>query len=253
MQVMDSWSYASEGKGILFPEEMESPVDALARSRKEFLGWDCNNLENNGLISHGEAVESMEFMELGFHDMMKRHFPSDLGAGTVYGESVADFSKNLSSPTHMVSSNSSFGEDESRTKFSSPLLEASSQESSLIDLKLGRLVDSKESLSAKASKEISAISSGGSSSSMKRGRGAGSYSQTPFCQVLGCNKDLSSSKDYHKRHRVCDVHSKTPKVIVNGVEQRFCQQCSRLLLSLLVAPFFQICFTYIRNYVVSLW
>ncbi|KAL0446986.1 UNVERIFIED_CONTAM: Squamosa promoter-binding-like protein 6 [Sesamum latifolium] len=49
----------------------------------------------------------------------------------------------------------------------------------------------------------------------------------PTCQVLGCNKDLSSSKDYHKRHKVCDVHSKTAVVIVNGIQQRFCQQCSR--------------------------
>ncbi|GER50470.1 squamosa promoter binding protein [Striga asiatica] len=49
----------------------------------------------------------------------------------------------------------------------------------------------------------------------------------PICRVLGCNKDLSSSKDYHKRHKVCDVHSKMAMVIVNGKQQRFCQQCSR--------------------------
>ncbi|KAL6269073.1 hypothetical protein ACE6H2_025984 [Prunus campanulata] len=30
--------------------------------------------------------------------------------------------------------------------------------------------------------------------------------------------DLSSSKDYHERHIVCDTHSKTPKAIVNGIE-----------------------------------
>ncbi|CAH9113603.1 unnamed protein product [Cuscuta epithymum] len=47
------------------------------------------------------------------------------------------------------------------------------------------------------------------------------------CQVHGCFRDLSSSKEYHKRHRVCDEHSKTAKVIVDGIEQRFCQQCSR--------------------------
>ena len=52
-------------------------------------------------------------------------------------------------------------------------------------------------------------------------------SSSPLCQVHGCNMDLSSSKDYHKRHRVCEAHSKTSVVIVNGVEQRFCQQCSR--------------------------
>ncbi|XVF03161.1 hypothetical protein REPUB_Repub04eG0237000 [Reevesia pubescens] len=33
--------------------------------------------------------------------------------------------------------------------------------------------------------------------------------------------------DYHKRHKVCEAHSKTAKVIVDGIEQRFCQQCSR--------------------------
>nr|GEX79744.1 hypothetical protein [Tanacetum cinerariifolium] len=51
--------------------------------------------------------------------------------------------------------------------------------------------------------------------------------QPPRCQVEGCNLDLSDAKTYYSRHKVCGVHSKTPKVIVNGLEQRFCQQCSR--------------------------
>lgn len=56
---------------------------------------------------------------------------------------------------------------------------------------------------------------------------------TPFprCQVEGCDKSLVDAKDYHKRHKVCDVHAKAPKVIVLGAEQRFCQQCSRLAAS----------------------
>ncbi|KAJ3680596.1 hypothetical protein LUZ60_016874 [Juncus effusus] len=49
----------------------------------------------------------------------------------------------------------------------------------------------------------------------------------PRCQVEGCNKSLLDSKDYHKRHKVCELHSKAPRVMVLGVEQRFCQQCSR--------------------------
>ncbi|KAL2650867.1 hypothetical protein R1flu_018995 [Riccia fluitans] len=49
----------------------------------------------------------------------------------------------------------------------------------------------------------------------------------PRCQVDGCRQDLSSSKDYHRRHKVCEVHSKASRVMVAGVEQRFCQQCSR--------------------------
>lgn len=47
------------------------------------------------------------------------------------------------------------------------------------------------------------------------------------CQVEGCSVDLSLAKEYHRKHRVCDSHSKCPKVIVGGRERRFCQQCSR--------------------------
>lgn len=51
--------------------------------------------------------------------------------------------------------------------------------------------------------------------------------QPPRCQVEGCKVDLSDAKAYYSRHKVCGMHSKSPKVIVNGLEQRFCQQCSR--------------------------
>ncbi|MCO5571211.1 hypothetical protein L7F22_024946 [Adiantum nelumboides] len=49
----------------------------------------------------------------------------------------------------------------------------------------------------------------------------------PRCQVEGCKLDLTSAKDYHRRHKVCELHSKAGKVVVAGIEQRFCQQCSR--------------------------
>ncbi|KAF3795201.1 Squamosa promoter-binding-like protein 7 [Nymphaea thermarum] len=49
----------------------------------------------------------------------------------------------------------------------------------------------------------------------------------PRCQVEGCNLGLMGAKEYHRRHKVCEMHSKAPKVIVQGLEQRFCQQCSR--------------------------
>ncbi|CAA0837463.1 Squamosa promoter-binding-like protein 9 [Striga hermonthica] len=51
--------------------------------------------------------------------------------------------------------------------------------------------------------------------------------QPPRCQVEGCKVDLSDVKAYYSRHKVCGMHSKTAKVIVAGLEQRFCQQCSR--------------------------
>ncbi|KAL4301980.1 hypothetical protein GQ457_10G029630 [Hibiscus cannabinus] len=66
-----------------------------------------------------------------------------------------------------------------------------------------------------------------SSVSIKRARSPGSGNQVPSCLVDGCTADLSKCRDYHRRHKVCEVHSKTPKVTIRGQEQRFCQQCSR--------------------------
>ncbi|XWS69284.1 hypothetical protein CRYUN_Cryun04dG0165900 [Craigia yunnanensis] len=66
-----------------------------------------------------------------------------------------------------------------------------------------------------------------SSASFKRARAPGRGNQVPSCLVDGCTADLSKCRDYHRRHKVCEVHSKTPKVTIRDQEQRFCQQCSR--------------------------
>ncbi|KAJ0776970.1 putative transcription factor SBP family [Helianthus annuus] len=92
--------------------------------------------------------------------------------------------------------------------------QSKSRQSGVIDLKPGRIMD------AQISRTLS-------SSSLERSEQKGVCSSTPFCKVYGCNKNLSDCKEYYKRHKVCEVHSKTSKVIVDGVEQRFCQQCSR--------------------------
>ncbi|KAJ8749384.1 hypothetical protein K2173_018874 [Erythroxylum novogranatense] len=47
------------------------------------------------------------------------------------------------------------------------------------------------------------------------------------CQAERCAADLSDAKPYHRRHRVCEPHSKAQVVVVAGIRQRFCQQCSR--------------------------
>ena len=54
----------------------------------------------------------------------------------------------------------------------------------------------------------------------------------PRCQAEGCKADLSGAKRYHRRHKVCEHHSKAPVVVTaGGLHQRFCQQCSRLVLT----------------------
>ncbi|KAJ4841140.1 hypothetical protein Tsubulata_006433 [Turnera subulata] len=63
---------------------------------------------------------------------------------------------------------------------------------------------------------------------VKRGTTAGAGGTSPpSCQVERCGADLSDAKRYHRRHKVCEVHSKAPAVVVAGLRQRFCQQCSR--------------------------
>lgn len=61
----------------------------------------------------------------------------------------------------------------------------------------------------------------------KRARQPVMGNQTVACLVDGCTADLRKCRDYHRRHKVCEIHSKTPKVTIGGHEQRFCQQCSR--------------------------
>lgn len=68
---------------------------------------------------------------------------------------------------------------------------------------------------------------GGGSHHGKKG-GENSYGGSMrCCQVEKCSADLSEAKHYHRRHRVCEHHAKAHVVIIAGLRQRFCQQCSR--------------------------
>ncbi|KAF9591702.1 hypothetical protein IFM89_005693 [Coptis chinensis] len=63
-------------------------------------------------------------------------------------------------------------------------------------------------------------------------RGVLQGGQPPRCQVEGCKLDPSDVKAYYSRHKVCGMHSKTPRVIVNGLEQRFCRDVADFIYSL---------------------
>ncbi|KAM7503425.1 hypothetical protein LguiB_002329 [Lonicera macranthoides] len=67
--------------------------------------------------------------------------------------------------------------------------------------------------------------SGGDKKGLSNGGGSGSSMKC--CQAENCTVDLSDAKQYHKRHKVCELHAKAPVVVVAGILQRFCQQCSR--------------------------
>lgn len=104
-----------------------------------------------------------------------------------------------------------------------------------VDLKLGRLEDMGAMSMQTALNNSTPLNMAAASSSSspvlalsKRGRPRNSGAQsTVFCSVDGCTSDLNQCREYHRRHKVCERHSKTPVVLVGGKEQRFCQQCSR--------------------------
>ncbi|KAG0461063.1 hypothetical protein HPP92_021360 [Vanilla planifolia] len=95
-----------------------------------------------------------------------------------------------------------------------------------VDLKLGGLGDFGLADKWKEHSRASALPPAAASLA-KRPRMPGGGSQNVSCLVDGCRSDLSNCREYHRRHKVCEVHSKTPIVLVGGQEQRFCQQCSR--------------------------
>ncbi|URD78738.1 Squamosa promoter-binding-like protein [Musa troglodytarum] len=95
-----------------------------------------------------------------------------------------------------------------------------------VDLKLGGLSDSGSSYKWKDQLRVSSMSVP-SSGPLKKQRAVSNASQKASCLVDGCKADLSKCREYHRRHKVCEAHSKTPVVTVGGREQRFCQQCSR--------------------------
>ncbi|KAF5730962.1 Squamosa promoter-binding protein isoform 1 [Tripterygium wilfordii] len=97
-----------------------------------------------------------------------------------------------------------------------------------VDLKLGQVGNSSNQSSTNKWKELGvskmvSLNSG----SAKRARAGTNGTQVASCLVDGCAADLSNCRDYHRRHKVCELHSKTPQVTICGHKQRFCQQCSR--------------------------
>ncbi|CAN4124627.1 unnamed protein product [Withania somnifera] len=272
---MEPLSYALEGRGLLFPDNVELPVDTLSRSRN--LNPFCEVNKSICCFSQ-EITESTEFLGSGIADILKKSAASNPYPGVLSVEMGDGCGKMLSSSS-MFTFEPIAGEGGLGAMFNHNATKSDNPMASLIDLKLEESTDHGELRTSQSSKESSvlsspepslstenaqtkslhsqfsisqvrgqkeelmtvyrevksgqslkrnsALSSVNSSLQGKRLRTTNFHSEVPVCQVHGCNKDLSSSKDYHKRHKVCDEHSKTAIVIVNGIEQRFCQQCSR--------------------------
>lgn len=87
---------------------------------------------------------------------------------------------------------------------------------------------SESSSAEKERRKRAAAPQGRSRASGSGGGGGGGGSVSPAsCQAERCGSDLTDAKQYHRRHKVCEFHSKASMVVVSGLRQRFCQQCSR--------------------------
>ncbi|KAK4775744.1 hypothetical protein SAY87_023705 [Trapa incisa] len=225
---MESWRYISQEKEIVSRSESISPSDLLLKSNNLFPNWELIKtpefLGNPNLVSGSQQPLDMRQgcfgVELGIQQMSAKQLPSESGSDVP----TARFGGR-----DMIRAINTFSEEEDSTsKFSSSVVESNCRASSpFIDLKLGRFNDNENHHGSKFLLGGDVLPSCKLTTPAKRARAGGISCQTAYCQVYGCNKDLISSKDYHKRHKVCEAHSKTSKVMVNGVEQRFCQQCSR--------------------------
>lgn len=90
----------------------------------------------------------------------------------------------------------------------------SQEQEEALKLNLGGVSSNTNTNSNKANKRVRSGSPSGTAS-------------YPMCQVDNCKEDLSKAKDYHRRHKVCEAHSKASKALLGNQMQRFCQQCSR--------------------------
>ncbi|CAN0853080.1 Squamosa promoter-binding protein 1 [Linum grandiflorum] len=96
----------------------------------------------------------------------------------------------------------------------------------LLDEVLGFDVDKKPKKGRRSSSSSSSVAVG-STSTWSSSAGGGGGAAAVSCQAENCSSDMAGARRYYRRHKVCEVHARAPVVLVAGVHQRFCQQCSR--------------------------
>lgn len=128
----------------------------------------------------------------------------------------------------LPSNSSSSGSEETDLVIVRPGYAESEKRKRTVDLEEAEPSDGNGSLSLKlGGHEYPTVEANGEDKNGKKSKLAGCSTNRPVCQVEGCGTDLSTSKDYHRRHKVCEMHAKATTAVVGNAVQRFCQQCSR--------------------------
>ncbi|KAK7359372.1 hypothetical protein VNO77_01329 [Canavalia gladiata] len=210
--------------------------------------WDWEHLFFNTKPTENSKLQSLNWSGEANHEINVELFDTSGGSGCS-GSELIPASSSRTSKSASVNSSSNMGSKTSIFTFESsqddssgkkelskeePVETSHAPEPSsvsgepLLTLKLGKRLYFEDVCPGSDSKNLSFSKDPISSfSTGKKCKSNGQNVQYPRCQVEGCGLDLSSAKDYHRKHRVCESHSKSPKVVVAGVERRFCQQCSR--------------------------
>ncbi|KAI0504608.1 hypothetical protein KFK09_015560 [Dendrobium nobile] len=184
--------------------------------------------EDGGVISNGSVYSSgsgtSSGSELG-NGSSKSSISASVGSSSKVGATISELNFEAIEGLHqnLNKNNMPFrGED---TGTSPVIVGRSGAGEPPIGLKLGKRTYFEDFGTANV--KTSSVSITPDDPSVKKSRLSHQASQNTYCQVEGCNIDLIGAKDYHRKHRVCESHSKSPKVIIAGQERRFCQQCSR--------------------------
>ncbi|KHG05980.1 Squamosa promoter-binding-like protein 1 [Gossypium arboreum] len=186
-----------------------SPADLRAVGKRT-VEWDLNDWKWDGDLFIASSINPISADTMG-----RQFFP--LGSG-IPGNS----SNSSSSCSDELNPKAQKGKRELEKKRRVTVVEDDSlnEETGSLTLKLGGQGDHGYPISQGEMKNWE----GTSGKKTKLNGGSGNRA---VCQVEDCGADLTNAKDYHRRHKVCEMHSKASKALVGNVMQRFCQQCSR--------------------------
>ncbi|KAK8529288.1 hypothetical protein V6N13_102223 [Hibiscus sabdariffa] len=188
-------------------------------------GMDSESLYSSGAAAGGSGVSGSD---LGLASLSKSLKSASINSSSVGEVKATQFTLEAfeTIPDDVSKKKKVSKVDHSGT---SPIFEASvGSGEPLLSLKLGKQTYFKDVCTGSNTKpSYYSATHAPSPTPAKRSKPNSQSTHILCCQVEGCNLNLSSAKDYHRKHRVCESHSKSPKVIVNGLERRFCQQCSR--------------------------
>ncbi|CAL4966523.1 unnamed protein product [Urochloa decumbens] len=199
-------------------------------NQKNSMVWNCENLAPsvpNEIARHGSANSSggtlTSSSELG-HGSSKGSISGSIDSPFGVGNSL-EF--NFAAVERHVKDMGKNDRDEDLRTSPPSMIAFSHVGEPSISLKLGKRAYF-ENLCGRQDEKSSEPSTVTSASTVaKKTKVSQQNAKNSYCQVEGCKVDLSSAKAYHRKHKVCEVHAKAPKVVVAGLERRFCQQCSR--------------------------